>query len=280
MIRPMRVDDTPAVQELTFVAFEALGRARGLPAEPRPDPAAVRPRFENLIRSDPDGVFVAERDGELTGAAISIRREDVWGLSLLVVHPAHQSGGIGRELLAHAHGYADGARGRIVLSSQDPRALRAYSRLGLTGHPSWMATGTPRDVAEPPGIRTGTEADLPFVDAVGRHVRGAAHGDDIRTLLEMGAELLIADERGFAVTRNGALRLLAGLDEAGAQDMLRGVLARAPGSVAVEFLTARQAWAVPVCLDAELELQVETGAVFLGGDTGPFSPYLPNGAFL
>jgi hypothetical protein len=143
-----------------------------------------------------------------------------------------------------------------------------------------MAVGTPRGVAEPPGLHAGAEDDLEFVDAVSRHVRGAAHGQDIRTLLEMGADLLIAEGRGFAVIRDGALRLLAGLDEAGAADVLRAVLARAGGWIAVEFITARQAWAVPVCLDAGLELRVEGGGVFLGGDTGPFSPYLPNGAFL
>jgi hypothetical protein len=97
----------------------------------------------------------------------------------------------------------------------------------------------------------------------------------------MGATILVVEGRGYAVTRSeGPVRLLAAYDEAGAQDVLRAVLARAHGHVTVEWLTAKQAWAVPVCLEAGLELGTETGPVFTAGDVGPFSPYLPSGAFL
>ena len=48
----------------------------------------------------------------------------------------------------------------------------------------------------------------------------------------------------------------------------------------VEWISTAQAWAVDVCLDAGLELLARSGAVFLGGDVGPFQPYLPSGAYL
>jgi hypothetical protein len=35
-----------------------------------------------------------------------------------------------------------------------------------------------------------------------------------------------------------------------------------------------------VCLDARLELRADAGCVFLGGDVGPFHPYLPTGSYL
>jgi GNAT superfamily N-acetyltransferase len=281
MIRPMRAEDADAAHALAVETFEAYARSRGAEPEPRPDPVTVRPRYEAPARSDPDGGWVAEEDGRLTGCAISILREGVWGLSLFVVHPERQSAGLGRELLQRAHAYADGARGRIILSSRDPRALRAYAGLGLTGHPAFWASGIARDVDEPDGVREATPDDLPFLDAVSRHARGAAHGGDLRTLWALGATILVAEGRGFAVTRGGGpIRLLAAFDEAGAQDVLRAVLARSQGHVAVEWLTAKQAWAVPVCLEAGLELRTDTGPVFTDGDVGPFSPYLPNGAFL
>ena len=47
----------------------------------------------------------------------------------------------------------------------------------------------------------------------------------------------------------------------------------------VSWLTGRQRWAVDVALEAGLQLKVE-GGLFLRGDTGPFSPYLPSGAYL
>ena len=33
-------------------------------------------------------------------------------------------------------------------------------------------------------------------------------------------------------------------------------------------------------MEAKLDLHTDTGVVFLGGDVGPFSPYIPSGAFL
>lgn len=281
MIRPMRAEDTDAAHALAVETFEAYARSRDEEPEPRPDPVAVRPRYAHPARTDPGGAWVAEEDGRLIGCAIAIMREGVWGLSLFVVHPARQSSGIGRRLLRRAHAYADGARGRIVLSSRDPRALRAYARLGLTGEPAFWASGVARDVAEPDGVREATPADLPFLDDVSRHVRGAAHGADLHTFWEMGSTILMAEGRGYAVTRgNGPIRLLAAYDEAAGQDVLRAVLARSNGHVAVEWITSRQSWAVPVCLEAGLELRTDTGPVFTDGDVGPFSPYLPSGAFL
>jgi predicted N-acetyltransferase YhbS len=278
--RPAREADYEEMFELSVDTFEAYEREHGVEPEPRPDPVQQRPRFVDLIRRDPGGAWVAEEDGALVGAALAIRREDVWGLSLLIVRPDRQSAGVGRELLRRAHDYADGARGRIVLSSGDPRALRSYARLGLVAHPCFHASGTPRGVREPDGVRLATPADRPFLDAVDRHVRNAAHGEDMATFWALGAEILLLPERGYAVTRDGALRTLAALDGAAAQDVLRAVLARAPGDVRIEWLSALQSWALPVCLDAGLELGSHRGAVFLGGDVGPFSPYLPSGAFL
>jgi hypothetical protein len=204
----------------------------------------------------------------------------VWGLSLLVVRPGLQSGGVGSELLRRAYEYGADARGKIILSSPDSRAMRVYHRLGLQLHPAVMAKGEPRDVRAPDDVRTGGPADVPFTAEVDRHVRGAAHGDDILTQLAMGQTLLIAPGRGYAVHGNGALRMLAAFEPDGASDLLRAVLANTTGSATINYITAAQQWAIDVCMQAKLDVQVATGVVFLGGDVGPFSPYIPSGAFL
>jgi hypothetical protein len=128
-------------------------------------------------------------------------------------------------------------------------------------------------------VRAGARADVPLTEAVDRAVRGAAHGPDIGCLLEMGAELLVVPERGYAVFRNG-LRLLAATDEEAARDLLRAVLARTEGEAEIEWLSERQQWALDVCLDAGLDLRADAGTVFADGEIGPFRPYLPSGAFL
>jgi hypothetical protein len=207
-------------------------------------------------------------------------REGVWGLSLLIVRPDAQSNGVGRELLARSWDYGRDARGWIVLASRDPRALRSYARLGLDLHPAVAARGR-ASVAAPPEVRPGTAADLPLTEAVDRAVRGAAHGEDILAMLGVAGELLVLPDRGYVIVRGGTVRQLAAVDEDAAALLLRAALARAGDREAsVEWITAAQNWAVGPCLDAGLELRNDVGGVFLGGDVGPFAPYLPSGAYL
>ena len=276
----MTEDDVAAVHETAMVTFEDLEDRLGLPRHPRPDPAAVDARYRHLLRTDPGGSWVAEDERGIAGCALAIRREGIWGLSLLIVRPDQQSSGLGRALLQRANEYADGAHGRIILSSPDPRAMRAYSRLGLEIHPALDATGVPRDVRMPEHVREGGPDDLPFTAEVDRYVRGVPHGADIGAQLEMGQTLLIAPGRGYAVTGGGEMRLLAAFDEESASDLLRAVLARAGAEKAiVSWITSSQQWAARVCVEAGLELS-GGGAVFVDGDVGRFTPYLPSGAFL
>jgi GNAT superfamily N-acetyltransferase len=280
VVRPMEPHDVDAVHHATVAAFADLARRLGEPPEPPPPVEGARMRLGRVQRTDPGGAWVAERGGEVVGASLGIVREGLWGLSLLVVRPDAQSTGIGRELLDRAHDYADGARGRVVLGSPDVRALRAYARLGLALHPAVRARGRPRNVAMPPEVRPGTPADLPLTVTVDRAVRGAAHGEDIGALLDLGGTLLVLDERGYAIVRDGTVRILAATDEAAATTLLRGCLAAAgTNDAVVEWITSAQGWAVAPCLDAGLDLRMD-GAVFLAGDVGPFAPYLPNGAYL
>jgi GNAT superfamily N-acetyltransferase len=280
-VRPLRRDDIDAVHHVTIAAFNDLARRVGDPPEPPPPIAPARVRIGRLLTTDPGGGWVAERCGEVVGCALALVREGFWGLSLLVVRPDAQSTGVGRELLARAWEYGAGARGWIVLASRDPRALRSYARLGLQLHPALSARGRPRRVAAPPDVRAGTTADLPLTIEIDRAVRGGAHGDDLLALLEVGGELLVLPERGYAIVRDGAIRQLAARDDEAGATLLRACLARSGArEAAVEWITSLQGWAIAPCLEAGLELRMDIGAVFLGGDVGPFAPYLPSGAYL
>jgi predicted N-acetyltransferase YhbS len=282
--RPLREEDLPAVHEVNSRAFGDLDArfGGGHPAPPQPPEAAIA-RMRRAMTTDPGGAWVAERDGAIAGCALAIMRDGLWGLSLLCVEPAAQSDGAGRELLARAWAYGADARGWVVLASPDARALRAYARLGLTLHPCISAAGAPHAVEMPADVRPGDRGDLPLTEAVDRAVRGAAHGDDIAAMLDAGAALLVAPERGYAVIRDGHVRIAAAFDEDGARTVLRAALAHAAAEgrpAFVEWLSAAQQWAVEVCVEARLELRGLGGAVFLGGDVGPFRPYLPSGAYL
>jgi GNAT superfamily N-acetyltransferase len=276
----MREDDVPAAHDLNVETFEDIQRRRGETIDPRPDPVLAHIRYRHLVRTDPGGAWVAEDERGLAGVALSSLREGIWGLSLLVVRSDLQSSGLGRTLLQHAAEYGNGARGRIILSSRDPRALRSYFRLGLELHPALWATGAPYGVVAPSEVREGGSEDIPLTETVDRHVRGAAHGSDIAALRELGQALLVVPERAYAVLGDeGDVRLLAAVDDDSARAVLRGALARVP-QVSVGWITSAQQWAFEVCVEARLELRTDTGAVCFGGDVGAMRPYLPSGAFL
>ncbi len=148
----MRADDAPAVHEVALAAFADLARRSGRPDFPPGDLAAAHGRLRHLVGTDPGGAWVAERAGEIAGAALALVREGVWGLSLLVVRPGAQSTGLGRALLERALTLGEGTRGGIILASEDARAMRAYARAGFALHPSVSASGPPRDTPRPEGI--------------------------------------------------------------------------------------------------------------------------------
>jgi GNAT superfamily N-acetyltransferase len=279
----MRESEAEAVHLLGVAAFQDLEQRLGEPPSPLPAVGPALIRIRHLIQTDPAGALVAEADGQLVGAALALVRGALWGLSLLIVLPEHQSAGVGRALLAQALRHGDGAvRGGVILSSPDSRALRAYARAGFALHPSLNAEGKSRGVTAPRSVRDGSVEDLPLTEAVDQAVRGAAHGRDIVASLSAGGRLFVVPERGYAVVHDGRrVSLLAALDEEAAQDLLRAALAAAPPEkeASVEFITSAQSWAIEPVLDAGLALR-PGGAVFLRGEVGPFAPYLPSGAYL
>jgi GNAT superfamily N-acetyltransferase len=278
-IRPLRDEDVPAADALATALLggpepgetEAARRARGLA------------RIAHLAATDPGGAWVASRDGEVCGIALALVREGIWGLSQFGVGEAVQGRGVGSALLARTLAYGDGVRGRIILSSEHPAAIRLYARTGIPVRPSLSAAGIV-DQARIPDLVGVEEADaggIAVADAIGREIRGAGHGRDLPVALRFGARLFVVEDRAFCVLRGARAMLLAGRDEAAARTALWAAFAAAgPGAtVGVDFLTAGQDWAVAVALDAGLGLSPD-GPVFAGGQLGPMAPYVPSGAYL
>jgi predicted N-acetyltransferase YhbS len=279
-IRPMTPDDVAAAEA---VARAVLSRGD----VPETGEAVIRRgrrRVAHVRRTDPGGAWVAEAGGEVVGVALALVREGIWGLSLFAVAVAHQSRGIGRELLAAAFGHGAEARGHLILSTESPAAMRRYARLGLDLRPCVAAAGIVdrRRLRDADGVREAGADGIPVADTIGRAVRGAGHGVDLAVLLEDPAtRLLLLEDRAFAVVRGERILLLAGLDDTAATRTLNAALAATPpgASVTVDFLTAGQDWAVRACLDAGLALCPD-GPFFTGGDVGPLRPYIPSGAYL
>ena len=281
----MEAGDAAVVDALSHEAFEDLGQRRGRPGGPRSegDKARNLARIEQVLQTDPDGCWVAERDGEVIGAAIALRREGIWGLSLLSIAPEHQSAGTGRALMERAMAYEEGTRGGIILASDDHRAIRTYARAGFRLLPCLGAIGAIRRASIPKlaNVRDGDDSDLELVAAIDRELRGAAHGSDVGVMRAHGGQLLVAPDRGYVIHRGGTPMLLGARDEETARDLLWAAFAASePGSeVVCMFLTSQQAWAWDVLVGARLEIW-PSGPVCVKGELGTLAPYIPNGSYL
>lgn len=239
-------------------------------------------RIGYLLDPDPGGAFVAERDGHVIGVAQAMQRDALWVLSFLAVDPGTHRAGAGRALISAALGYGDPTVG-LICSSDHPAAMRLYARAGFSLRPALRTVGQVDRGALPPrsrSVRTGTTGDLGFAAEVSRELRGAAHTAEIHYALGRGAQLLVWEDRGFAVAQEAyGVWLLAARDEAAATELLWcaldiGGTAERP----VRWITAGQDWAVSVVLEAGLRLTGH-GALCVRGTPGPLRPYLPSAPF-
>jgi len=283
----MKPEDAAVVYSTASAALYASPEEREELRRRTPEEVEKRKRrYGDILRRDPEGAWVAENDGRISGVALALVREGVWILSLFAVDEAHRGTGLGGQLLGQALRYAEGCKGAMIASSQHPAAMRSYSRAGFDLHPTLSASGPVRREAIPPklDVRDGEEWDLELAAEVDRGVRGAAHGPDLETMLETGYRLLVAERptgRGYAAERDGSPAVLAATDPGVARDLLWACLERTPpgGKATVDWITGAQNWAVPVALDAGLSLSV-AGPICTKGVLGPLTPYLPSGPFL
>jgi len=169
----------------------------------------------------------------------------------------------------------------MILSSQDPRAMRRYSQAGFDLHPCVAARGVvDRGVlGADAGVREGAASDFGFVAEVDRRLRRGPHGPDLEMLLAQDCRLLVLDGRGYAVTRGGSPVFLGAQSDDDAGRLLTACLRSAQGDevVTINWITAGQQWAIRAALAAGLSLY-PFGPVMTRGMPPP-RPYLPNGAF-
>lgn len=282
-LRPLGVDDVEAVVAVNRAAAMAAGWGD---ADKPPERVA---RWHDTLRymatRDPDGCWLAESDGAVTGFAVAIRRGAFWGLSLLFVHPDWQGNGIGAALLGRALESAEGATVGMIMASADPRALRRYWFAGFDLHPGLQLKGTIDRTRLPSGLagRQGSDTDLDLVDAVDVPLRAASRRDDVAHLLGHGLALVVVDGsegRGFVVHDNGKVAMLGADNTDVARTLLWRAFAEAPsdGETDLWGVTGTQSWAIDVAMSARLAV-TPGGALFLRGLPAPPAAYLPSGIF-
>ncbi|MEZ5097560.1 MAG: GNAT family N-acetyltransferase [Nocardioides sp.] len=144
LVRPMAEADLAAAEALTALTYHELDvrtRRNDAPEPTRRTPAraaAWRERTGHLLRTDPEGCWVADRDGEVVGIATSLVRELLWVLASYAVRPGLQGQGIGRQLLDAALHHGRGCLRGMLNASQDLAAVRRYRLAGSDLHPQMM----------------------------------------------------------------------------------------------------------------------------------------------
>jgi GNAT superfamily N-acetyltransferase len=282
-IRPMTAEDAEAVDVVVTEADRAADEKAGREVQPHSPERTERFQagMRRFVEVDPGGAWVAEDDQGVAGMAEAIRRDDFWGLSMLFVHPRAQSQGVGRQLLDKTLGYAEGAKVRMIMASDDPRALRRYSRAGLAIHPGVEASGKvdrSKIPADLPG-REGTNADLDLVAAADRSW-GRDRSFDVAAILELGGGFLevvdLGDRCGYGLQRDGRIVMIGATDTDTAALVMWRLLSKAEEKAEVWCLTAAQDWAVKVALEAGLAIK-PGGAMFCSGLDALPQPWVPSG---
>ena len=211
----------------------------------------------------------SDEQGESSAARWRSLREDVWGLSLLVVRPDVQSSGARARSCSRARtSTADGARGRIILAS--PRTRGRCAPTPGSGCDCTRADARARRArATSPAarMREGDASDIPFTEAVDRPC-AAPPTAPTSARCWSGADACSSARARVRVVRGTARSaLLPAFDEDARGDAAAGPLAAGRRRErVVRWLTASRTGRWRPCVDAGLELRLGGRGVFVGGD--------------
>lgn len=191
--RPGTPDDAVACHELLWASVTDLGARQGTPLEGTAAEwwGSSEPLHRFLAEHAAEWWVAGQADAdELIGYARSVERSGLFELTEFFVRPDSQAGGVGRALLERAFPAGRGEV-RVIIATQDPRALGRYYRADTVARfPILTLTGTPHQ-AEPMGglIAQTIEADdadaLALIAGIERTTIGYARTDaELRWLAE------------------------------------------------------------------------------------------------
>ncbi len=143
--RPARAPDLEQADRLVVSSINDLTERHGF----GPMATAGHPGFQSFsLNDDPDGLWVAEEDGQILGFAWSWVCEDMWFLAQLFVSPGHQGRRIGNELIKRAleHAAKSNACNKVLITFAFNKVSQGlYIRHGLFPRFPIYSFGVARD---------------------------------------------------------------------------------------------------------------------------------------
>jgi GNAT superfamily N-acetyltransferase len=219
--RPAREGDLELADKLVVGSINDLTERHGFGPMAAPSPPRLQ-RFS--LRDDPDGLWVAEENGEMRGFAFSWVCGDLWFLAQLFVSPELQGTGIGNELIQKTllHAERAGATNKVLITFAFNRVSQGlYIRHGMFPRLPLYFVGGPREpllAMEEKTLRAepieNTASHLRVLSDIDRVALGVSREKHHKFLLNDSATkgvLLFQQDApvGYAYTANGHIGPLA-----------------------------------------------------------------------
>ncbi len=166
--------------------------------------------WHRFLDLEPDGCFLAERDGTPVGSVAAFLFGPVAWIAMVLVDPAVRRQGIGLALMRHVLDFLDGRRVASVRLDATPLGRPLYEKLGFEVDCSLARYGgvlPPSPVVD--RVKEGRPEHWPALVELDRAVTGTDRGKLLLRLFEEHAESLrVVEEagrlQGFLTSRPGA----------------------------------------------------------------------------
>jgi len=196
-IRPATDKDANACGRICYEGFRAVNERYGFPLI-FPSVDVATQRVGGLIRHPSVFGVVAEAYGRIVGFNFLSERDPIRAVGPIVVDPAAQGHGTGRQLMETVLERARGARGiRLLQDTFNVQSLSLYAALGFEAQEILVVlSGAPQTA--PPSrweIRPLTESDLAGCERLHENVHGYTRTNELRDALATGTPIVAVRDR-------------------------------------------------------------------------------------
>jgi GNAT superfamily N-acetyltransferase len=231
-IRPIALSDTDVCGRICYQGYKELYDLHGFPPA-FPSVEAAQRRIKSMAEHPSVFGVVGEINGSIAGFNFLTEADPVRAVGPLVVDPAAQGKGAGRQLMNAVMERANGAPSvRLVTAAYNFQSLPLYTSMGFeVKEPLLSMVGRPERAQRLSGynVRAMVKADVPGCRALHERVHGFSRANELLERLEAGTVMVavrdgkicsyltspkaIIENHGVAETTEAMMALLIGASE-------------------------------------------------------------------
>jgi len=229
-IRRATANDTDACGWICYEGFRAINERYGFPLI-FPSVEVATKRVEGLIRHPLVFGVVAEARGRVVGFNFLSERDPIRAVGPIVIDPATQGHGIGRQLMKAVLERASGARGvRLLQDTFNVQSFSLYAALGFEAREIFVVLSGASESASPSHweIRTLTASDIAGCETLHESVHGYTRTSELRDACETGAPIVALLDGRVRAYMAAPTNWLANHGVAETEDDMQALLLGAP----------------------------------------------------